>query len=346
MEKLPQSVLKQLQGSMGESGPHPHPDLLTAFSENSLPAQERTSVLDHLARCKDCRDILAIAASAAEFPVESKTLPAAGFAPSPWFVWPAFRWAALAAGVLIVASVGILQFGHKGQTRQLASNSLSNGTSFNATVHPSSEVAEPLPNHALDAQKTPTASQRSALRSVPKSGPQSGSHRELDSEPAQAQLAENQPVPPLSQDNSRDVVKAKNPVASQANKAFATVSPQIPVPAPASLRWAINAGVLQRSGDEGRTWQTVNPSAGFPAEFFAIAVNGADVWVGGSAGSLYHSRDSGAYWIAVTPSINGTSLTGNVIGIQFSDPQHASITTSTSEVWVTSDAGQTWAKRQ
>lgn len=331
---------------MLEFEPHPDPDLLTAFSENSLTAQERTPVFDHLARCKDCRNILSIAASAAEFPVESKILPGAGFAPSQWFLWPAFRWAALAAGVLIVASVAILQFGHNRQTKQVASSSLSNGTSFSAPASPSLEVGEPLPNDASDAHKTPTASDRSALRTVPKSNSQSGIHSQPHSEPAEAQLAQNQPLPPLSQDNSRDVVKAKNPVASQSNKASANLSPQSPVPVPASLRWAINAGILQRSGDEGRSWQTVNPSPGSSTEFFAIAVNGADVWVGGSASSLYHSRDAGAYWIPVTPSINGASLTGNVIGIQFSDPWHASITTSTSEIWITSDAGQTWVKKQ
>ncbi|HEY1657646.1 MAG TPA: YCF48-related protein [Candidatus Sulfotelmatobacter sp.] len=346
MEKLPQSVLKQLQGPMQESEPHPDPDLLTAFSENSLLAQERAPVIDHLAHCTDCRDILALAASALELPTQSRTLPAANLAPSPWFVWPAFRWAALAAGVLIVASVSILQFEHNRQTKQVASSSLSNGTSFSAPARPASEVGEPLPNDGSDAHKTPTASERSALPTVAKSGSQSGILSERDSEPAQAQLAQNQPVPLLSLDNSRDVVKAKNPIASQSNKASANLSPQSPVPVPASLRWAINAGVLQRSGDEGRSWQTVNPSAGSSTEFFAIAVNGADIWVGGSAGSLYHSRDAGTYWIPVTPSINGTSLTGNVIGIQFSDPQHASITTSTSEVWISSDAGKTWVKRQ
>lgn len=346
MEKLPQSVLRQLQGEMHESKLHPDPDLLTAFSENSLPAQERAPVIDHLSHCKDCRDILAIAASAAEFPAQSKTLPAASFAPSPWFVWPAFRWAALAAGVLIVASVGILQFGHNRQSNQVASTSLSNGASLSAPISPSLQVEKPVQNDASKTHRVPTAAESTGLRNVPRSESGNGIRREPDSEPAQAQLAQNQPVPLLSPDNSRDVVKAKNPIASQSNKASASLPPQTPVPAPASLRWAINAGVLQRSGDEGRSWQTVNPSAGSSTEFFAIAVNGADVWVGGSAGSLYHSRDAGAYWIPVTPSINGTSLTGNVIGIQFSDPQHASIATSTSEVWATSDAGQTWVKRQ
>jgi hypothetical protein len=345
MEKLPQSVLKQLQGPMHESEPHPDPDLLTAFSENSLTALERAPVIDHLSHCKDCRDILAIAASAAEFPVQSKILPGAGFAPSPWFVWPAFRWAALAAGVLIVASVGILQFGHNRHTKQLASGSLQNETSLSAPVSPSSQVKELMPNDASEGHEFPVTAEGTDRRNVPKPESESGTHRQ-SSAPAQTLLAQSQPVPPLAQDNNHDVVKAKNPIVVQSNSASANLPLQTPLPTPASVRWAINGGVLQRSFDEGRSWQSVNPSAGSSTEFFAIAVNGTDVWVGGSAGSLYHSRDAGANWIRITPSINGTSLTGNVIGIQFSDLLHASITTSTSEIWLTSDAGQSWVKKQ
>ena len=145
-----------------------------------------------------------------------------------------------------------------------------------------------------------------------------------------------------------DVVKAKNPILGQSGPSnIPTATPQGAQPAsPANLRWAINGGALQRSGDGGRTWQGVNPRPDFPADFYSIAVNASEVWVGGSAATLYHSTDAGAHWAAVTPSSNGAVLTGNVIGIQFSDLLHGKITTSTSEAWITSDAGQTWLKQQ
>jgi hypothetical protein len=79
--------------------------------------------------------------------------------------------------------------------------------------------------------------------------------------------------------------------------------------------------------------------------FRAISAQGLEVWAGGSAGVLYHSSDGGQQWTRVAPSVSGTLLTGDVIAIAFSDPQHGQLTTSTQEVWTTFDAGQTWQKR-
>jgi hypothetical protein len=370
MEKLPQSVLKRLQGTPPESHSHPDPDLLTALAENSLLDQERAPIIDHLAQCKDCRDILAIATSAADLPTRAKILPGAVFAPRPWLLWPAFRWAGLAAGVLIVASVGILQYGHNRQTTQVASTALPDQTSLSSPSRPSASsvpVEESPPQNALhndgvDALNAPAAARRTDVRNAPKSEPEAGIQRQSGAVTAQASaapravgvpaaetlLARNQPAVPLSaQGMSPDVVKAKNPVPFEPGAVSPAPPPHsLQTVSPGNFRWAINGGVLQRSEDEGRNWQSVNPNPNSPAEFLAIAVNGMEVWVGGSASSLYHSADAGTHWTAVAPSARGTSLTGNVIGIQFSDPQHGKITTSHSETWVTSDAGETWAKQQ
>jgi len=381
MRKLPQSVLKQLRGTLPESELHPDSDLLTAFVENSLLVQERAPVIDHLARCKDCRDVLAMAASAIEVPNQTRTLPAPRFAHSPWFVWPAFRWAALAAGILIITSVGILQYGHNRPTRQVASNSLPNeipvssqsgASAYPAEQRPLQDKASDARGKASEAQKVPTAAKRRDLRDAPGSGqeveferksaavqsleapankrPNSPSPGEIlatDVATAQTQLAQNQSVASLSGPSvNPDIVKAKNPVSNQSGQSLTAPLPQSQQPiSPSNFRWAINGGALQRSGDGGRVWETVNPGAGSATQFLAIAVNGVEVWAGGSGNSLYHSADDGAHWTRVTPSSEGTSMTGNVIGIQFSDAQHGKITTSSSEIWLTSDAGRTWIKQ-
>jgi photosystem II stability/assembly factor-like uncharacterized protein len=70
------------------------------------------------------------------------------------------------------------------------------------------------------------------------------------------------------------------------------------------------------------------------------------VWVGGAAGMLYHSADSGNHWNRVTPSDGSVGLTGEIVSIEFSDPQHGRISTSNSELWVTSDSAQSWQKQQ
>jgi photosystem II stability/assembly factor-like uncharacterized protein len=79
--------------------------------------------------------------------------------------------------------------------------------------------------------------------------------------------------------------------------------------------------------------------------FRAVSAAGLEVWAGGSAGVLYHSVNGGERWTRVVPSASGTLLTGDVIAIAFSDPQHGQLTTSTQELWTTFDAGQTWQKR-
>jgi hypothetical protein len=91
--------------------------------------------------------------------------------------------------------------------------------------------------------------------------------------------------------------------------------------------------------------QRAAASAGSIPVFRAISAAGLEVWAGGSAGVLYHSANGGEQWTRVVPSVSGIMLTGDITGIAFSDPQHGQITTSTQELWTTSDAGQTWQKR-
>jgi hypothetical protein len=109
-------------------------------------------------------------------------------------------------------------------------------------------------------------------------------------------------------------------------------------------RWTISSdGRLQHSIDAGKTWQPV-PVAD-KASFRALSANGPDVWVGGAAGLLYHSGDSGASWTQVKPTFASVTLTTDIAAIEFTDLQHGKITTSNGEVWTTEDAGQTWRKQ-
>jgi hypothetical protein len=146
-------------------------------------------------------------------------------------------------------------------------------------------------------------------------------------------------------------------------------------------RWTIGAtGGLLRSLDQGKTWQAVDVNAN-PATlayagssetsvqisgesssanvskdkklhkqtatfmFRAVAAAGSDVWAGGSGGALYHSQDAGNHWTRIVPAAAGIALTGDIISLDFHDPQHGKLSTSTSEVWITADGGQTWQKQ-
>ena len=108
-------------------------------------------------------------------------------------------------------------------------------------------------------------------------------------------------------------------------------------------RWTLSSdGTLQRSRDSGRTWQTIPVSSN--TIFRALAANGLNIWVGGAAGALFHSSDAGQHWTQVRPVVNGEALAGDIIGVEFTDTLHGKLTTSTEEIWITADAGQTWQK--
>ena len=140
--------------------------------------------------------------------------------------------------------------------------------------------------------------------------------------------------------------------------------------------WSISAsGALQRSLDHGGTWQTVDVNANLALDaaslqvsaktsrsnakdsnkarkrdaaaltFRAVSAVGTEVWAGGSAGALYHSPDAGNHWTRVFPASGGAALTGDIVTLEFTDSQHGKLSTSTSEAWITADAGQTWQKQ-
>lgn len=188
------------------------------------------------------------------------------------------------------------------------------------------------------------------------------------------------PPQPAHEDYALDRVgKAKPAASSPAGRSLAPVSMGGPVllssaPAP---RWTItSSGGLQRSLDQGVTWQAIdvmaNPEssrnatslqisandsrakrkdaqalkrdAPFPL-FRAVAANGAEVWAGGSGGVLYHSQDAGEHWTRIVPASAGGTLTGDIVSVEFPDPQHGKVSTSAAEIWTTTDDGQTWQKQ-
>jgi hypothetical protein len=128
MPEVPKIVYDRLRaGLRGGSVPevaHPDPDVLTSFAEHSLAAAERESVLQHLARCGDCRELVALSIP----PLESGAQPVtveesesavtvAGSARGKaggrrsWFVWPGLRWAALAAGLIVAGGILLIHPG-------------------------------------------------------------------------------------------------------------------------------------------------------------------------------------------------------------------------------------------
>lgn len=112
---------------------------------------------------------------------------------------------------------------------------------------------------------------------------------------------------------------------------------------PAAL-WNVSAdGKLQRSADGGTAWQQVQVADG--VTFRAVAALGNNIWAGGSDGDLFRSADGGATWARANISFEGNTVTETITGIQSSNPQHLTVTTTSGMQWSTEDGGQSWQKQ-
>jgi len=140
-----------------------------------------------------------------------------------------------------------------------------------------------------------------------------------------------------SQDSSTQTVLAKEAARKAEMKRVETLRPPV-------ARWTISAdGKLQHSVDSGKTWQPVAVAEN--ATFRALSANGPDLWVGGASGLLYHSTDAGTHWMQVKPATADATLTADIAAIEFINVRQGKITTSTGEVWITTDGGQTWRRQ-
>jgi hypothetical protein len=182
--------------------------------------------------------------------------------------------------------------------------------------------------------------------------------------------------PALPSTSDAEVSRAKSaPAAAPSQAAHSTLDTRGRTFQALSLMtptWTVNSGRLQRSSDQGRTWQDVpvttsahtraslevamdSRNAGKARKdkkaistapvFRAVAANGPDVWAGGTSAMLYHSSDAGAHWVRVTPSSESATLSGDILTLEFADAQNGRVSTSTGEVWTTADSGQSWKKQ-
>jgi hypothetical protein len=186
MTEVPKIVYDRLRAALPERT-HPDADLLTAFAEQTLSTAERDGVLEHLALCGDCREVVALALPAADVvPRETAddegvrtTVSRAGASATYklTLAWPTLRWAALAAGVAVAASVLLIHPGKLNQAtppsanRQVATTvppASGPQASSSLVSVPSQSIASSPTDQPAVLAKTDEAQRKSELRSSKK----------------------------------------------------------------------------------------------------------------------------------------------------------------------------------
>ena len=281
MAEIPKIVSQRLQ-AMAELRDHPDPNLLTAFVERSLKSADRLSVLEHLSACSSCREVVSFSAMP-----EISTVSLAPSA-SGWLSWPALRWGAAVACVVVVGAAVTLH--QKREPQQLAA-AVAEGRSAAA------RISEPN-----------TADQIASPDKAAAAGPENANRPVASASPVEmADARAGSPLAAVVPGRAKDALA--EPQSDQSEKLGTTNNAATASLAP---RWTLSSdGTLQRSLDTGATWQTIVVSSN--TVFRALAANDLDIWVGGSAGALFHSSDAGEHWTQVRPVASGAVLEDDIV---------------------------------
>jgi len=359
--------------------PHPDANLLAAFVEKTLTERERAQVLNHLADCAECRELVALT-----MPAEAEvTVPTRLLARRRWSVWQALRWGTLAAALGAVA-IGVVLLRYPKNRQETVPKDMRSAVVASASKAPRPPSVELSPQGSpkVPAAKSGTEPRESSRETakvekggVPARGPQISFHpagaelkRQVTVMAAARPTAGAGPVPAKAQSVAVAAGLDTGLVGGVAAPSNTLPGPSAPAPSSAESRqarlsgmafraelagavarpaalWTISPdGKLQRSDDRGKTWEEVPIDD--KVTFRAIQALGRDVWAGGSGGALYHSDDGGATWTRVALTSGGRPTMEIIVSIIASSPdlQHLTVTTAAGERWTTADSGRHWQK--
>ncbi len=379
MTEIAKIVQDRLRATQPDQA-HPDANLLTAFAEQTLSETEREGVLEHLALCGDCREVIVIALPAADvaaIPAAAETeavqikrrqsMPGQAKPEGSWLnlVWPSLarpnlRWAALAAGVVLAASLLLvhpgkikMQPGNPNQAmvpsanRQSVPTALASESQISSSSAPSAEVHLPMQlntgSRPAGKQSAPAAPEPSetliARNDAPPIEKAKPAPQGTETPGAEAQETDT------NEQQKTDAAAAPGLAPSQSRNAMSTArfsSLASPSLAQHNATWTITAGVLQRSLDSGQSWQNVL-HADHP--LLCYASHGDEVWTGGHAGTLFHSINDGVTWVQVQPSIKTQQLAADITQIDLRSATQIVVSTTNNEIWSSADGGKTWQKK-
>jgi hypothetical protein len=339
------SSLNPLQKALVQSQqarPHPDPGLLTAYAEDTLISRERKDLLEHLAVCAECREVLSIStAASADLPGEVRpyALPRPNHPPlRSWLPW-----IAVAASVVVFCSTVLI---HQQRKSVLTPPQVASVGNKEMDQRP---AQTPLPEISVvpktkssksalgPIQKSVTTALRSAENSSVASSGRGGvgrsSGQNRADQPSSSQI-----------ESATESVKVQGSVSVRSTPAFSGALPSPTASGALSAQgvrphWRINdAGQVERSFGDG-AWQAVFTNE--RSKMRVVSVFNSDVWVGGEDLRLYHSADNGTTWNAVTlPNKDGREHA--IAHIRFQTQQAGAVDAEDGTSWTTTDGGRTW----
>lgn len=349
---LPQALAHSQQ-----AGLHPDPDLLTGFAEGTLLTRERKDLLEHLAVCPQCREILSLSTAAAPEPsgeVERHAPP--GLTHTALRSW--LPWVSAAAGIVVVFSAVLLhrqnkpQFTTSPQVASIRKKEIDQAPP--RTIQPTKISPESQAKRARPAAAPPKKPVRTPPRSAENAtvassvaagvagveGGVAGSTDQMHGDhPGSSHIPTAKAV-----EGELQSIEAQGAISSRSSAAFAG-----PARAPnerAALsaysvrpHWRIDEnGQVERSFGNG-PWQPVLTNE--KSKMHVVSVFDRDAWIGGENLSLYHSSDDGTTWTPVTlPNKDGREHA--ITHIRFHTPQAGTVEAEDGTSWTSIDGGRTW----
>ncbi len=287
---------------------HPPIDLLSAFSEKALSGSDHAYVLQHLAQCGDCREIIFLAAPQVISPAEQESNRQSA---APWVSWPTLRWGTLAACVVIVVAAVGLRPSHR-------------------ATYPEAPTTQAKNQQTSQEPVTKQLGQKA----VPIVSAVAESHEPSPVRMFHGPTGKAKAVPEMVSLPSGDSFEEQ-----MARLAYVPTDNRMPPP-----RWTLaEDGSLRRSLDGGISWKRIH--VGGDHLFRTVAAAGRSVWLGGKNGVLFHSSDAGQHWTQLKRTAGRPMPDSDIIAIEFEDELHGKLITATNESWTTADAGRSWEKQ-
>ena len=348
-EGLPKLVLERLRAT--QSATHPDADLLTAFAERSLSTSERDNVLQHLAACPDCREIVALATP--EQAVAPPPLPTQ----TSWLTWPYLRWGAALACVVVVGAAVTLRQQHPASQAKLEAAKVQETASLQANRQVSNEPAAPPRNEqdavaslAKDQHKAAEVVRKAPAAPLPRPAEKQltlqgrnydslqqldGDKTRADSAPARAkeqnEVAVTGGAPAFQAENKKDSEDRQYLKMAPANTPPAAMSEAVAVTAAAPVASTDSASVQKAQGaasarvaaraPAGAAGKS-NMATGDSRDISQLVVLDSSLgarWTLSPEGILQRSLDSGTTWTPVTVAPNvflrAVSASGNDVWV-------------------------------